>query len=367
MKIDTLLKLMTQKDASDLYLKPHRPAFLKINGQITNVDDKLVSEEDMKSFLKDLFPLELLDRFYQEKEIDIGCSLKEVGRFRINGFFQQTQPALAIRFIKSQIPSFKQLNLPVNVLENLSLENRGLILVTGRAGSGKSTTIASMIDYINDGHIKHIVTIEDPIEFIFEEKKSIINQREIEFDTKSFPVALRHLTRQAPDVIFIGEIRDLESLSCALMAAETGHLVISTLHTVDAVQTVERIINFFPTHLHEETRLRLSLILKGVISLRLLKCKDNQGRIPACEVMLLTPTVKKLISEGKIGDIYFAIQDGELFGMQTFNQSLLKLYKSGLVSLEEAMDNSDSKDELDLAIKEIYSGRDTHRINEPEI
>lgn len=366
MNIDTLLKLMAQKDASDLYLKPKRPAFFKINGQIANLDDNLISEEAMKSFLRDLLPGAILDRFYQEKEIDFGHTIEKVGRFRINGFFQQAQPALAIRFIKGKVPPFEQLNLPVKVLENLSLESRGLILITGRSGSGKSTTIASMIDYINNRETKHIVTVEDPIEFVFEEKKSIINQREVEFDTKNFSAALRHLTRQAPDVIFIGEIRDLDSLSCALMAAETGHLVISTLHTVDAVQTVERMINFFPTYLHQETRLRLSLILKGVISLRLLRRKDNQGRIPSCETMLLTPTVRKLISEGKTGDLYFAIKDGELFGMQTFNQSLLKLYKSGLISQEEAMDNSESKDELELAVKEIYSGRDTHKLNGQE-
>lgn len=367
MRIDTLLKLMVQKDASDLYLKVGRPAFLKINGQIISVNNAIVTPEIVQSFLKDLFPPQLLDRFLNEQEIDFGYSLKEMGRFRINGFFQRGHPALVIRFIKTKVPIFEQLNLPVKVLENLSLEHRGLVLITGQAGSGKSTTIASIIDYINNQQAKHIITIEDPIEFVFDEKKSIINQREVESDTKSFSQALKHLTRQAPDVIFIGEIRDTDSMSCALMAAETGHLVISTLHTVDATQTVERIINFFPSHLHQETRLRLSLILKGVISLRLLTRKDGKGRIPAYEVMLLTPTVKKLISEGKIGDLYTSTQDGALFGMQTFNQSLVKLYKDGLVTLEEAMDNADSKDELELAIKEIYSGRETHKLNEQEI
>ncbi len=367
MKIDILLNLMAQKNASDLYLKVGQHAFLKINGQITSADSSIISPEIMQSFLKDLFPSELLDRFYKEQEIDFGYSLKGVGRFRINGFFQRSHPMVVIRFIKVHVPAFAELNLPVKVLENLSLKSRGLILVTGRAGSGKSTTIASMLDYINNRQTKHIITVEDPVEFVFEEKKSIISQREVEFDTKSFTAALKHITRQAPDVIFIGEIRDLETMSCALMAAETGHLVISTLHTVDAVGTVERIMNFFPAHLHQETSLRLSLILQGVISLRLLARRDNQGLIPAYEVMLLTPTVKKLISEGKIGDLYYTIQDGELFGMQTFNQCLVKLYKDGLVTLEEAMNNADSQDELELAIKEIYSGRETHKLNGEEI
>jgi twitching motility protein PilT len=266
---------------------------------------------------------------------------------------QRNWPALVIRNIRSDIQSFEELNLPAKVLKELSLESRGLVLLTGSAGSGKSTTIASMIECINTNTSKHILTVEEPIEFTFKDKKSIINQRELGRDVSSYAVALRAFTLQSPDVIFIGNIRDYETMSAALTAAETGVLVLSTLHTVNAAQSVERIINFFPQYQHQEVRTQLSSLLKGVISLRLLPLKDGPGRIPAYEAMLLTPTISRLIREGKVWEITPFIEDGTIFGMQSFNQSLVKLVREGKVSEEMAASFSDNRDEFILALKGI--------------
>jgi twitching motility protein PilT len=233
------------------------------------------------------------------------------------------------------------------------MEKRGLILLTGSAGSGKSTTIASMVDYINENSRKHILTVEEPIEFTFQDKKSIINQRELDHDVSSYETALRAFTLQSPDVIFIGNIRDYTTMSSALTAGETGVLVLSTLHTVNAAQTVERIINFFPPHQHQEVMTQLSTLLKGVISLRLLPRKDGPGRVPAYEVMLLTPSISRLIREGKIWEMTSFIEDGTIFGMQSFSQSLVKLVREGKVSEEVAVNYADNKDEFILALRGI--------------
>jgi len=233
------------------------------------------------------------------------------------------------------------------------MERRGLVLLTGTMGSGKSTTLASMIEYINCHTNKHILTVEEPIEFTFKDKEGIVNQRELGMDVSSYAVALRAFTLQSPDVIFIGNIRDYDTMSAAITAAETGVLVLSTLHTVNAAQSVERIINFFPPHEHQEKRNQLSSLLKGVISLRLIPAKDGRGRIPAYEIMLLTPTISRLIREGKIWEINQFITDGTVFGMQSFDQSLVRLVHEGKINAEEAMDFADSKDEFTLALKGI--------------
>jgi len=233
------------------------------------------------------------------------------------------------------------------------MERRGLVLLTGTMGSGKSTTIASMVEYINNNAHKHIFTLEEPIEFTFTDKKSLINQRELGKDVSSYPAALRSFPLQSPDVIYIGNIRDLETMQAALIVAETGVLVLSTLHTVNAPQTVERIINFFPPHQHPQIRTQLSFLLKGVISLRLIPVKDGKSRVPAAEVMTLTPTIARLIREGKIWEMTRFLEESEMFGMVSFNQSLSKLVKDGLVTEAEAMEYADSKDELILALKGI--------------
>lgn len=351
MDIENLLKLMVENEASDLYLKAENPPYLRIDGRLFPQDKPALTSDDVRDAAYQLMSEEQRAHFEEDKEMDLAFSLPGVGRFRANIFIERGNFAVVLRLIKSKIPSFRELNLPAKVLEKLSLENRGLVLITGAVGSGKSTTIASMIDYINSNLGKHIITIEDPIEFVFEDKKSIISQREIGLDTHSYSAALKHVLRQTPDVIFIGDIRDLETMSTALSAAETGHLVLSILHTINAVQTVERIVNFFLPHQHPEIRTRLSLLLKGVISLRLVLKKDGRGRIPAYEVMLSTPTIRSLILEGKTTKLTSFIQDGSIFGMQTFNQSLVKLYREGLITLEEAKNSTNNLPELELALK----------------
>jgi twitching motility protein PilT len=243
------------------------------------------------------------------------------------------------------------------VLTKLSQEIRGLVLITGPAGSGKSTTIASTIEYINQNQSRHVITVEDPIEFMFEDKKSIINQRELGLDVKSYPTALRQIVLQSPDVIFIGTIRDLPTMSAAINAAEMGMLVLSTVHTINSAQTVERIVNFFPPHQHSEVRMQLSFLLKGVISLRLIPQMGSQSRIPACEVMTLTPTISRLIRENKLQDITKYVEEGDMFGMQSFRQSLAKLVRQNKITKEDAYMFSDSKEELELELKGIKRSR----------
>ncbi len=287
-------------------------------------------------------------------DVDFAYYFEELGRrFRVSIFQQRNWPSIVIRNIKNVIESFEELQLPVDVLKKLSMEKRGLVLLTGTMGSGKSTTIASMIEYINNNCNKHVLAVEEPIEYTFKDKKSLINQRELGIDVSSYAAALRAFTLQSPDVIFIGNIRDHDTMEAAITAAETGVLVLSTLHTVNASQSVERMINFFPPHQHQEVKNQLSSLLKGVISLRLMPMKNSTGRIPAYEVMLLTPTISRLIREGKVFEMQQYIEDGEVFGMCSFNQSLVKLVRQGKVTEEEAANFADNRDEFALALKGI--------------
>lgn len=349
--LKNLLKFAVENKASDLYLKAGTPIHLRIDGKLIRQSKSNLTPDDVRDMASSLMSEEQKVKFTKDKEMDLAFDLPDVGRFRANIFIEKGNFAVVLRLIKVKIPSFRELNLPVEVLERLSTENGGLVLITGPVGSGKSTAAASMIDYINSNMGKHIVTIEDPIEFIFESKKSIISQREVGLDTLSYSLALKHVLRQTPDVIFIGDIRDLETMSTVLSAAETGHLVISILHTINAIQTIERVVNFFLPHQHPETRTRLSLLLKGVVSLRLLSKKNGEGRIPAYEVMLSTPTIKSLILAGKTAKITSFIQEGAIFGMQTFNQSLVSLCKKGLITTQEAKNNTGNLHELELDLK----------------
>jgi len=354
MDIKNYLKLMIEKNASDMFYRAGGNVRMRIDGKIVPVSDNIISVDEVNDSVKELTSNELRDLFKKNLDVDFGIYIPEVQhRFRISIFMQRNWPTLVIRNIRSQVQTFEELNLPAPILKKLSMETRGLVLLTGSAGSGKSTTIASMIEYINNNSHKHILTIEEPIEFTFEDKKSIINQRELARDVSSYQVALRAFALQSPDVIFIGNIRDYETMSSALTAAETGVLVLSTLHTVNAAQTVERVINFFPPHQHQEVRMQLASLLKGAISLRLLPMKDGPGRIPAYDIMLLTPTISRLIREGKIWEITPYIEDGSVFGMQSFNQSLVKLVKEGKVSEEVAADYADNKEEFILALRGI--------------
>lgn len=354
MDIKGYLKMMIEKDASDMFCRAGSGVLMRIDGKITPVDEKNVSLDEVNEAVKDLTSAELRNFFQNNLDVDFSIYLPELNhRFRISIFMQRNWPALVIRNIKSEIQSFEELNLPAEVLKKLSMENRGLVLLTGSAGSGKSTTIASMIEYINNHSNRHILTVEEPIEFTFKDKNCIINQRELGLDVASYSVALRAFTLQSPDVIFIGNIRDYETMSSAITAAETGALVLSTLHTINASQSIERIVNFFPPHHHQQIRIQLSYLLKGIISLRLVPLKDKRGRIPAYEIMLLTPTISRLIREGKSWEISQFIEDGAVFGMQSFSQSLIKLVREGKINEEEAADFSDSKDEFILALRGI--------------
>ncbi|UCH12253.1 MAG: PilT/PilU family type 4a pilus ATPase [Candidatus Omnitrophota bacterium] len=354
------LKMMLDEGASDLYFKVGSPPCLRVNDKLKLCSKDKLKPQDTKSIAKKLIAKEVFERFLEEKELDSTYSVAGFGRFRMNMYIQRGTIAVTLRSIKIAVPSFEELNLPVEVMERLSLWPRGLILITGHAGCGKSTTLAAMTDYINRNFSRHIITIEDPIEFLHPDKKSIISQREVSTDTASFNAALRHVIRQAPDVILIGEMRDVETVQIAIMAAETGHLVLSTLHTVDATQTVERIINYFAPYLHTQVRMQFSLLFAGVISMRLIPRCDKPGRVPACEIMLPSPTVRKLIVEGRTNQLINAIEDSAIFKMQSFNQAVMDWYKKGVIDKETALANAGNPDELKLKFADILSGKGTH-------
>jgi len=354
MNIKEYFKMMLEKKASDMFLRAGCNVRMRIDGKVLPVGDKVVSLDEINDSVKDLTSNELRGFFQRNLDVDFGIYVPEVDhRFRISIFMQRNWPALVVRSIKSEIQTFEELHLPTELLKKLCEETRGLVLLTGTMGSGKSTTIASMIEYINANFYKHILTLEEPIEFTFRDRKSIINQRELGLDVSSYAAALRAFTLQSPDVIFIGNIRDQETMAAALTAAETGVLVLSTLHTVNAPKSIERIIGFFPPHQHAEIMSQLSTLLKGVISLRLLPMKDESGRIPACETMLLTPTIGRLIRENKLWEITQYIEDGSVFGMQSFNQALVKLVKEAKISEEDAVNTADNRDEFLLALRGI--------------
>ncbi|MCM8795307.1 MAG: PilT/PilU family type 4a pilus ATPase [Candidatus Omnitrophica bacterium] len=354
MSIKKLLEEMVKQDASDLFYRAGSTLRLRKDGQIVSLGKEILSVDDVIKAVEELTTPKQREVLRDNLDVDFALYLEEFQRrFRISIFMQRNTPSIVIRNVRSSVETFEALNLPAEVLKRLSLETRGLVLLTGSAGSGKSTTIASMIEYINNNCHKHILTVEEPIEFTFKDKNSIINQRELGLDVSSYSSALRAFTLQSPDVIFIGNIRDYETMASSLTAAETGVLVLSTLHTINAAQTVERIVNFFPPHQHQQIRIQLSYSLKGVISLRLVPLRDKSGRIPACEIMVLTPTIARLIREGKTWEIPQYIEEGTIFGMQSFNQSLVKLVKEGRVSEETAAEFSDNKEEFMLALRGI--------------
>jgi twitching motility protein PilT len=360
MDLDRLLKGMVDQEASDLFLKAGNTPFLRLQGKLIPVGEGKLSTDDLAALTTSLVSPQQRQAFQAERELNFAFDRQGIGRFRVNVLWQKGTMALVIRRIQRSIPSFKELNLPDQVLTRLVGEQHGLILVTGPTGCGKSTTVASMLDYLNQTTPKHIVTLEDPIEFQFQEEQAIINQREVGADTKSFSEGLRNVLRQSPDVLFLSDIRDLETMEAALLAAESGQLVLSCLHTTNAVTTVERIVSFFPPHQHRPLRFRLSVVLRGIVSLRLLQRSDGTGRIPACEVLTATPTIRELLREGKTDQLPAIIHDSAMFGMQTFTQALYQLYRRNEVDLEEALRFADSPEELQLAIREIRATRDIH-------
>ncbi|TCJ16676.1 PilT/PilU family type 4a pilus ATPase [Rubrobacter taiwanensis] len=335
--LEELLDELVEAGASDLHLKAGSRPAMRVRGLLTRLEDRPeLRPADTEDILRQILPEELADEFDREGEADFAHARPGVGRFRVNAFKQRGAVSIVMRFIPWEVPRFEDLGLP-EAVRNLAFEERGIVLITGTTGSGKSTTLAAMIDLINRSRSRHIVTIEDPIEFLHRDERSIINQREVGADTVSFARALRRVLRQDPDVILIGEIRDAESAQIALSAAETGHLVLSTLHTVDATETVNRMIDLFPPHARAQVRTMLAGTLKGIVGQRLVRTKDG-GRVAACEVMITTGRIRDFIMDPvQTAEIQQAIAEGEYYGMQTFDQALLKLVEADLVEYEEAL------------------------------
>ena len=360
MHINDLLKIAAERRASDLHVKVGSHPVIRVDGELVPlVELKRLMQEDTIAMAFSIMSSRQKEKFKNNYEIDIAYSVPGLGRFRCNIFQQRGTVGMVLRVIPVKILSIRELMLPT-VLERIAEERRGLILCTGTTGSGKSTTLAAMIDYINAHRTEHIMTVEDPIEFLHRDKKSIVNQREVEVDTKSFSQALRSALRQDPDVILVGEMRDYETIETALTAAETGHLVLSTLHTMDATETVNRIISVFPPHQQKQIRLQLAAVLKAVISLRLLPRADGLGRVPATEVLISTAYIRDCIeNKDKTKLIKDAIAAGtSQYGMQTFDQSLFILYKNGLITLDEALRRASNPDEFRLKLSGIQSTSD---------
>lgn len=358
--IKRILKEMISRGASDLHLKVATPPSLRVNGSLVTLDLPAPTVQDMIGVAQQILTPSQREQFEKTREIDFAFGLPGVARFRANFYVQRGSIAMVFRHVPVEIFTLEQLGLP-QVLRDLALKPRGLILVTGTVGSGKSTTLASMVDIINNECASHVITIEDPIEFLHKDKQSIISQREIGADTGSYAEALRHILRQDPDCILIGEIRDVDSMKVALTAADTGHLVLSTMHTIDATQTISRIISFFPPHQHQEIRYLLASTLQAVISQRLVADCRGGGRHPAVEIMINTSTIRDYIREPeKTVLIRQAIQEGFIqYQMQTFDQSLMQLYKQGKISLEDAMQASSNPHEFSLRLKGIQASSDT--------
>jgi twitching motility protein PilT len=360
MHINDLLRIATERKASDLHLKVGAYPIIRVDGTlIPLVELKRLVQEDTIAMAFSIMSARQKEKFKNNLEIDIAYSVPDLGRFRCNIFQQRGTVGLVLRVIPSRILNSRDLLLPP-VIDRICQEQRGLILCTGTTGSGKSTTLAAMIDLINSTRNEHIMTVEDPIEFLHRDKKSIVNQREVEVDTKGFSVALRSALRQDPDVILVGEMRDYETVETALTAAETGHLVLSTLHTLDATETINRIVAIFPPHQQKQIRLQLAAVLKAVISLRLMPRADGLGRVPAAEVLISTGLVRDCIeNKEKTKLIKDAITAGtSQYGMQTFDQSLFGLYKSGLITLEEALKRATNPNEFRLKLAGIQSTSD---------
>ncbi len=358
MDADRLFKAMVEQEASDLFLKVGNRPFLRIHGKLLPIGETRLTQDEIVDVASELMGPHRRQLFHAQRELNFAFDRAGIGRFRANVLWQKGTMALVIRRIQRRSFSFAQLNLPGEVLSRLMEEQHGLILLTGPTGSGKSTTIAAMLDFVNQSTPRHIVTLEDPIEYQFEEDQAIINQREVGVDTRSFSEGLKNVLRQSPDVLFISDIRDRESLEAAIIAAEAGQLVLSCLHTTNAVTTIERLVALFPPHQQQLIRLRLSLILRGLVSLRLLSRSDGQGRIPACEVLVASPMVRELIRDGRTDQLPAAMHDGGMYGMQTFTQALYRRFRQGEVTLEEALRYADSPEELQLAVREIRAIRD---------
>jgi twitching motility protein PilT len=359
MTLKQMLAEMLATRASDLHLRVGLKPTLRVDGILRFLEVEPLANQEMEEIMNQILNEEQKKRFLKRNEMDLALSVSKMGRFRLNFYKQRGTYGIAIRAVNVEIPSFEELNIPP-VMKRLADNRRGLIILTGTTGSGKSTTLAAMIEHINTTRADNIMTIEDPIEFIYRNNKSIISQREVGGDTESFAAALRHAFRQDPDVILVGEIRDLETMSIALSAADTGHLVMTTLHTLNAVETVNRIVSFFPPHQHQQIRILLGGTLKAIICQRLLPRCDGPGRVPAVEVLVNTASVREYIIDPlRTPLIIELIESGSIqYGMQSFDQSIMQLYKAGMISYEEAMAQSSNPDDFDLRVKGIVGAAD---------
>jgi len=359
MTFKEIIQQMLSRSASDLHLRVGLRPTLRVDGKLVPADDQVLMPPDMDKILSQILTEGQLQKFHSKREMDLALSISKMGRFRINLYKQRGTVGIAIRQVNTIIPTFDELNMP-EIIKDIANARHGLIIVTGTTGSGKSTTLAAMIEYINSTRAENILTIEDPIEYIYRDKRSIISQREVGGDTDSFSSALRHAFRQDPDIILIGEIRDAETMGIALTAADTGHLVLTTLHTLNAVETISRIISFFPPHQHQQIRLLLAGTLKAVICQKLLPRCDGPGRVPAVEIMVSTHSIREyIIDQMKTPIISELIEQGTVqYGMQSFDQSLMKLFRSGLISYDDALAHSTNPDDFDLRAKGITSASD---------
>lgn len=363
MNLKQMLVEMLDRKASDLHLRVGIRPNLRVNGSLEKITTDPVTIDEMQNIVGQILNEQQLERFNRKNEMDLALSVAKLGRFRINIYRQRGTTGIAIRAVNTIVPSFEELHLP-NVIRDLSMEKRGLICVTGTTGSGKSTTLAAMLEHMNETRVDNILTVEDPIEYIYRDKKCIISQREVGADTESFSSALRHALRQDPDIIMIGEIRDVETMSIALTAADTGHLVLTTLHTLNAVETISRIVSFFPPHQHQQIRLLLAGTLTAIVGQRLLQRHDMPGRVPALEILMSTAAVKEyLMDPEKTSSIPDLIEEGRQYGMRTFDQSIMELYRSGRISFEEAMAQCSNPDDFDLRVKGIMGASDRWATN----
>ena len=359
MNLKQMLVEMLNRKASDLHIRVGVRPHLRINGILEQIATDPITIDGMEKIVTQILNEKQMERFKRKNEMDLALSVAKLGRFRINLYRQRGTSGIAIRAVNTQVPTFDELNLP-KIINKLSNERRGLIIITGTTGSGKSTTLASLIEVINNTRSENILTVEDPIEYIYRDKKSIVSQREVGGDTETFASALRAAFRQDPDVILIGEVRDLETMSIALTAADTGHLVLTTLHTLNIVETITRIISFFPPHQHQQIRLLLAGTVQAIVCQRLLARCDMPGRVPALEIMVSTAAIRECImNPDKTIDIPDLVEQGTVqYGMQTFDQSIMNFYKQGMISFEEAMSHASNPDDFDLRLKGITGTSD---------
>jgi twitching motility protein PilT len=359
MDIKNLLTLMVEKDISDIHFKADSVPALRVRGaMILATNLQKLTEDDVKSAALQLMTKEQAAVFEKEMELDLAYSLKGAARFRVNVYRQKGSIGLTLRVVPVKLRTFEELNLPAEALTKLGHESRGLILFSGITGAGKTTTLNSFLNHLNATHQYRIITIEDPIEFFHTDLKSTIVQREVGLDTHSFGSALKHILRQDPDVVVIGEMRDLETMQAAISAAETGHLVLSTIHTLDATQTVDRIVDVHPAHQHGQVRQQLANCLKGVIGQRLVLSKDGKSRYPATELMIGNSLVRRHLLEGKTAELRKLLEGGAYYGMHTFDQDLLRLYTEGKITERAVLEEATNPEDLSLRLKGLGAGGD---------